>query len=532
MKPIYTLFLAAILATTSISKGEVLYITFDYSSDEIRVNEWYFVEASAVYINSSGAGANGQLMETFLNLYRNQVLVEWHSFSWYYNEEWMADAVGSYRQETTVGVVEYMAEAVDTFGGYDLGFHYVTVSDGTPSCSVEIENHKSGDTIVRQARQPATVTVRFKATDIDGDLAGIRPNILAPNGTLNNNDYEFIPQSGPDGVVEWTVTLNQNGIWYFWTDAQDSEQEATGEYSQSPAWYSGFCIFVEEGNLLWADRLNDRVTLVWDAAAGDGQGSFYDVYRDGDWIAEVQRQSDTNTYFFSETGIAGNAAVTYQIHARGTVFDSVTVRTCTIDMQSPPSWWNDVHLGIFAGNNQTARPGQFLEEPIIIQLTGADAVNFPVTFTIDQGGGSLHVDKNNPASSEITLISDAEGKVQLWYRQPPENMLQSRICASSAGKQVFFHTMSDSTYVPGSGSGNSGENLPEGFAAWALAHGLDPTRPYDDSDSDGVNNLNEFLMGTNPLDAGSIFHLVLETPGQSTHGVNTTTWEITPITSP
>jgi len=55
--------------------------------------------------------------------------------------------------------------------------------------------------------------------------------------------------------------------------------------------------------------------------------------------------------------------------------------------------------------------------------------------------------------------------------------------------------------------------------AWEIAHGLNPNNPTDaslDSDQDMMSNLREFLSGTDPRDAASVFQIELseENTGQ------------------
>jgi hypothetical protein len=58
-----------------------------------------------------------------------------------------------------------------------------------------------------------------------------------------------------------------------------------------------------------------------------------------------------------------------------------------------------------------------------------------------------------------------------------------------------FYSNEDSVTMPGTKPAGG----PVGFAAWAIARGLDPDDPYADADDDGICNLDEFFQGLNPL---------------------------------
>ena len=58
-----------------------------------------------------------------------------------------------------------------------------------------------------------------------------------------------------------------------------------------------------------------------------------------------------------------------------------------------------------------------------------------------------------------------------------------------------------------------GDGIPDW---WELWHNLNPNDPSDaalDSDGDGVSNLNEYLAGTDPMDAADYFHIASITAG-------------------
>lgn len=112
--------------------------------------------------------------------------------------------------------------------------HFATVPNEKPVATVTVDGHVSGDVVTRPLGQPVTVTVRYQATDVNGNLSGVRPQVLHPNGQLDNNGGAFMPRSGGVGGVLVPVTLNANGIWEFWTDATDASNFTyTTDYTTS-----------------------------------------------------------------------------------------------------------------------------------------------------------------------------------------------------------------------------------------------------------------------------------------------------------
>lgn len=157
---------------------------------------------------------------------------------------------GGTTADTGPQTVEYYLDGSDwTEGATDFDWAYVTIdapvqSNQPPIASVTVDGYGSGATITRPYGGSVTVTVRYHATDADGNLTGIRPQVWRPDGNLDNNGGNFVGQSGGSGEVVWSVTLNQNGNWYFWADAQDAV--ISPNYVDSGSWSSGFRINVVE----------------------------------------------------------------------------------------------------------------------------------------------------------------------------------------------------------------------------------------------------------------------------------------------
>ncbi len=140
-----------------------------------------------------------------------------------------------------------------------------------PRAEITVDGHTHGKRLSWIEGDPApTITVRYKATDADGNLTGIRPQFWAhtwyyednsengqtgwlPSVQFYNNNGNFIPQAGGSGEYVQTFTLNSwypspECHYYFWTDAQDALGNSvnSGSDGQGGAWQQGFHLIVDQ----------------------------------------------------------------------------------------------------------------------------------------------------------------------------------------------------------------------------------------------------------------------------------------------
>lgn len=124
-------------------------------------------------------------------------------------------------------------------GPYPGGFKITVASDSAPSPTISVDGYSSGAVVHHNYGQSVTVTVHYNATDVDGNLTGIRYNEWNPSTSyFDNGGGGFVTESGNSGQVTKTFTLSEDGDWYFWTDAQD----ALGGYASTGDWQNGFKI--------------------------------------------------------------------------------------------------------------------------------------------------------------------------------------------------------------------------------------------------------------------------------------------------
>ncbi|MFT3870318.1 MAG: hypothetical protein QM715_17860 [Nibricoccus sp.] len=165
--------------------------------------------------------------------------------------QWIADsatiwtftnALGAYESASYTNVVMPSSSWIQGYAycaGYTMPVHgwingYGTPANTPPVPSISVNGRSSGDSVP----VGTTVTINYGATDADGNLNGIRYNILPPSGVLDNGGGAYAPQSGGSGTVVRTVTLSTEGDWYFWTDARD----AVNATASTPTYGSGFKI--------------------------------------------------------------------------------------------------------------------------------------------------------------------------------------------------------------------------------------------------------------------------------------------------
>jgi RHS repeat-associated protein len=114
--------------------------------------------------------------------------------------------------------------------GYKLTVQQAAqVPNAEPQTSVECVQYQSESTVYRGSSAPVTITIRYRATDSDGNLNAIRGSRYYHNENYDPDYYMeqwddgvSVPASGPRAEREETVTLDSDGVWYFWTQAQDT----------------------------------------------------------------------------------------------------------------------------------------------------------------------------------------------------------------------------------------------------------------------------------------------------------------------
>lgn len=228
------------------SLGIALAIGFPVCATAFINNIWIDVPSSAAtgqaYSVDAGADSdNGTLYDLYVSK-DGQYFGEWTGY------DWSASVVGS-DQSNSAGTVTYEVDGYDNDSSQSTSTSINIYQNNPPSPTLSVDGHASGDTIMLPASGSVTITVRYRATDPDGNLSGIRPQVwndsnrdgnYASGEYFDNNGGNFVGQSGGSGEVDRTITLNATGNWYLWTDAQDT----IGAFANSGAWTGGFYLNV------------------------------------------------------------------------------------------------------------------------------------------------------------------------------------------------------------------------------------------------------------------------------------------------
>ena len=248
--------LSAIFAIFSVPSAIAGTNAYLYAPSPVISGTSYTVYASGVFDDEYACDGG-------VDLYRNNS----HEMSAY--GTWEASVQASYTDTGTQNI-GYDAYAYAYYGGSAWVHRDVQILPGSqPAAMVFVDGYASGATITRPWHGSVTITVRYRAINASGNITGIRPQIWKPSGELDNNGGVFVPQSGSSGEVVRTVTLDANGAWRFWTDAQDSQLAATGSYVDSGSWNSGFLVNVVEGKgpppvaTVSVDGYSSGQTIVW-----------------------------------------------------------------------------------------------------------------------------------------------------------------------------------------------------------------------------------------------------------------------------
>lgn len=103
-------------------------------------------------------------------------------------------------------------------------------------------------------------------------------------------------------------------------------------------------------------------------------------------------------------------------------------------------------LSIVSGNNQSAAPGLFNAQAVVVLVQNAGGLplaNAPVMFTVSSGDGLLGAEPAETSLlSTILCRTSVDGTARAYFKQPMHEGLSSQIRATAGGSSVLFDTLS------------------------------------------------------------------------------------------
>ena len=244
------------------------------------------------------------------------------------------------------------------------------------------------------------------------------------------------------------------------------------------------------------------------------------------WTGVYETDDDSEFYFtynMSARGGSGSAGTAYTSLGTNTGVAGGNVLSCAwpgLHTDKAYEWY--VTLTDELGNTTTSPVWRFITLPNSAPLAGNQVVTVtgdaPAPLTLvasDPNGDALTFRLNTLPTHGLILNIDTNNGTLTYaptrgYRGSDRFIYQASdgLLSSAAASMNLTVTVPMDTNANG---------LPD---VWEAAYGL--TDPNADDDGDGLTNLKEYLAGTNPTNAASIFH-ILAAPLQ-TNGRCSLTW--------
>jgi alpha-tubulin suppressor-like RCC1 family protein len=134
--------------------------------------------------------------------------------------------------------------------------------------------------------------------------------------------------------------------------------------------------------------------------------------------------------------------------------NGITVVQAYVGGTDPNDFYNGSTpvLEIVGGNNQKAGAGQFNPAPLAVVVKDAGGAllrGAPVTFTVESGEGRLTAGGATDLASfsTIKLVTDATGRAEVYFQQPPRALRLSSISVSAGLARTAFVSTSSAAEI-------------------------------------------------------------------------------------
>jgi len=157
----------------------------------------------------------------------------------------------------------------------------------------------------------------------------------------------------------------------------------------------------------------------------------------------------------------------------------------------------------------------------------ANPVNVPNLYVFDRFTGS----------NSVLASAASVGGWSSWVSKPALNGDGRMAIFQSPGSGIVGSDLNRAQDVfleplaPWGTADTDGDGIPDAWLQHYFGHATgqsgDLSRAHDDADADGMTNLQEYLAGTDPLNAASSLRLTI-TPRSSSDGMATLNWQVSP----
>jgi hypothetical protein len=191
-----------------------------------------------------------------------------------------------------------------------------------------------------------------------------------------------------------------------------------------------------------------------------------------------------------------------------------------------------------SADGQIGIAGEFNAKPFDVAVWNATGTKplaaIDVTFTVESGGGQLALTNTASAmlANSLTLKTDQDGTVQVYYKQPALAGISSQIKATAASGEITLHTTTLGLALTDSGDNSTGNGQGRTSSKSAKSKVTDGAGssgvvgPLAGADASATTKsaTNQPAVQAFTLPAS----LVVKTPKKGNYAVNTATWAIAP----